>query len=78
MGLTNGISIECVKWVSKNLTSFRIVEDEEFICMMKTGQPSYWIPNAKVANDVLTIFHCVKDCIAEMLQVSVNSFFQLV
>ena len=39
--------------------------------MIKTGQPSYWIPNAKlVANDVLTIFHCVKDHIQLLKKLS--------
>jgi len=71
-------SIECVKWVSKSLRSFHIVEDEEFLCLMKIGRPSYQIPKAKtVAKDVLNVFRRIKDRIAKMLQVSlVDSFLK--
>jgi hypothetical protein len=49
----------------------RIVEDEEFHCLMKTGRPGYRIPTAKtVATDVHVVFKRVKGRIAKMLQVS--------
>ena len=60
-----------MKWVSKNMQSMCIMEDAEFHCLMKTGQPAYWIPTAKmVATDIYIVFKQVKDCIIKMLQVS--------
>ena len=51
-----------------------IVEDDEFLCLMKTGRPAYRLPKAKtVAKDVHVIFHQVKERIGKMLQVSLLS-----
>jgi len=36
---------EIVKWVSKSMQPFSIVEDEGFKVLMKTGRPEYYIPS---------------------------------
>ena len=65
------IKAEIVHWVCEYLCPFSIVEDEGFICLMKTGQPEYYIPSPEtVSRDVKVVFTRACQRIATMLQVS--------
>jgi hypothetical protein len=52
---------------------FSIVNDRGFLCLMKTGRPSYYIPSpSTVSRDVRMVFMMVRVRIAKMLQVMVQ------
>jgi hypothetical protein len=64
-------SAEIVKWVTKSIRPFSIVEDEGFNVLMKTGRPNYYIPSRHtVARDVKHVFLSTRRKIAKMLQAS--------
>jgi len=49
--------VEIVKWVAENRQPFTIVEDPQFILLIKTGHPGYCLLlAATVARDVKHIF----------------------
>jgi hypothetical protein len=61
-----------VKWVSKSMRPFSIVEDDGFKELMKTGRPEYSIPSTRtVARDVNHVFKITRQKISKMLQVSI-------
>jgi hypothetical protein len=63
--------VELVRWVSKSLRPFSIVNDESFHCLMKTGRPGYYIPSPKtVSRDVKEVFAKTRVRIAKLLRVS--------
>ena len=62
---------EIVKWVSKSMRPFSIVEDDGFKVLMKTGRPEYYIPSPRtVARDVNHVFKATRKKISLMLRVS--------
>ena len=65
-----GISrAEIVCWVAESIHPFKIVEDRGFKCLMKIGQPEYWIPSAStVSRDVKLVFSSTYKRIMKMLQ----------
>ena len=65
---------EIVKWVSKSMRPFSIVEDDGFKVLMKTGRLEYYIPSPRtVAQDVNHVFKATRQKISLMLQVSMIS-----
>jgi hypothetical protein len=38
------VSMEMVQWVAKSMCPFKIVNNQGFQCLMKTGRPGYYIP----------------------------------
>jgi len=63
---------EIVKWVSKSMRPFSIVEDDGFKVLMKTGRPEYYIPSPRtVARDVKHVFKATRKKISQMLRVSI-------
>jgi hypothetical protein len=46
------LKAEIVQWVSKSMRPFEIVEDRGFQCLMKTGQPEYYIPSQTTVSHV--------------------------
>ncbi|KAI0751712.1 hypothetical protein C8Q80DRAFT_1098397 [Daedaleopsis nitida] len=62
---------EIVKWCAENLRPFKIVSDQGFQCLMKTGCPGYYLPSpATVSRDVKAVFVRTHTRIAKLLQVS--------
>jgi len=62
---------EIVKWVSKSMRPFSIVEDDGFKVLMKTGRPEYYLPSPRtVARDVIHVFKATRKKISKMLRVS--------
>ena len=48
---------EIVQWVCESMRPFKIIKDHEFQCLMKTGQPGYYIPlQTTVSWDVKQVF----------------------
>jgi hypothetical protein len=71
--------VELVRWVSKSLRPFDIVNDESFQCLMKTGRPGYYLPSPKtVSRDVKTVFARTRIRIAKLLRVSARHIIQTV
>jgi hypothetical protein len=61
-----------VKWVSKSMRPFSIVEDDGFKVLIKTGRPEYYIPSPRtVAQDVNHVFKATRQKISKMLKVSI-------
>jgi hypothetical protein len=59
-----------VKWVTEKRRPFTIVEDPQFVFLMKTGRPGYRLPSAKtVARDVKHVFVEMHQRISKMLKV---------
>jgi hypothetical protein len=59
-----------MKWVAEKRRPFTIVEDPQFIFLMKTGHPGYCLPLAKtVARDVKHVFVEMCQRISKMLKV---------
>ncbi|KAG1825327.1 hypothetical protein DFJ58DRAFT_672728, partial [Suillus subalutaceus] len=60
---------EIVQWVSESLHPFKVVNDQAFKSLMKTGWPEYYIPSSfTVLHDVKLIFANIRKQIAQMLQ----------
>lgn len=71
--------VELVRWVSKSLRPFDIVNDESFQCLMKTGRPGYYLPSPKtISRDVKTVFARTRIRIAKLLRVSAWHIVQTV
>lgn len=63
---------EIVRWVAENLHPFKIVENQSFHTLMKTGRPEYYLPSADtVSRDVRHVFTRTRNRIAKMLRVSI-------
>jgi len=63
---------EIVKWVTKSMRPFSIVEDDGFKVLMKTGRPEYYILSCRtVTQDVNHVFKATRKKISEMLKVSI-------
>ncbi len=61
---------EIIRWVAESLCPFNIVKDHGFNSLMKTGQPSYYLPHpTTVSRDVKTVFAKTRQRIAGLLQV---------
>jgi hypothetical protein len=61
---------ELVRWVAESLRPFTIVSDRGFQCLMKTGQPNYYLPSSStVSRDVKAVFTQTRKQIAKLLQV---------
>jgi hypothetical protein len=59
-----------VKWVAEKRWPFVIVEDSQFILLMKTGHPGYRLLSAvTVARDVKHVFVEMRQQISTMLKV---------
>ena len=59
-----------MKWVAEKRQPFMIVEDPQFVFLMKTRHPGYCLPSAKtVARDVKHIFIKMHQQISKMLKV---------
>jgi len=68
--------IEIMKWVAEKRRPFIIVKDSQFILLMKTGRPGYWLPLvATVARDVKHIFVEMHQRISTMLKVILTYLF---
>jgi hypothetical protein len=62
---------EIVQWVCESMQPFKIVEDHGFQCLMKTGQPGYYIPSRTIVSwDVKQVFVNTWKHIAKTLKVS--------
>ena len=63
-------SAEIIQWVAESMWPFSIMKDHRFQSLMKTGQPSCYIPSLEtVSHDVKVFLRCQKQ-ILKMLQVS--------
>jgi len=59
-------------WVSESMWPFSIISDWGSQCLMKTGQPEYYIPSTStISCDVKEVFMKVWSRIAKMLQVRI-------
>ena len=59
-----------MKWVAEKRRPFVIVEDSQFVLLMKTGRPGYRLPSAAtVARDVKHVFIEMRQRISTMLKV---------
>ena len=68
--------VEIVKWVAENRRPFAIVEDPQFILLMKTGRPGYRLPSAAtVARDVKHVFVEMRQRISKALKVILTYLF---
>lgn len=68
--------IEIVKWVAEKRRPFAIVEDPQFIFLMKTGRPGYRLPSAAtVARDVKHVFVEMRQRMSNMLKVFLTYLF---
>jgi hypothetical protein len=64
------ISAEMVRWVAESMCPFKIVNDQGFQCLMKTGRPGYYIPSPEtVSRDTKKVFACCHKRIMKILQV---------
>jgi hypothetical protein len=55
---------------AENKRPFQIVNDRALQCLMKTGRPDCYIPSAEtLSRDIKNVFVCVRELIANMLQV---------
>ena len=60
-----------MKWVTEKRQPFTIIEDSQFVFLMKTGRPGYRLPSAAtVARDVKHVFVEMRQRISKMLKVS--------
>ena len=60
---------EIVHWVSESNCPFKIVEDQGFLSLMKTGYPGYYVLSAStVAQDVKLVFGWTQERIAKTLK----------
>ena len=67
--------IKIVKWVAEKRRPFGIVEDPQFIFLMKTGCPGYHLPSAPtVARDVKHVFIEMCQRISKMLKVTRRTY----
>jgi hypothetical protein len=65
-----------VKWVAENRQPFVIVEDPQFILLMKNGHPGYCLPSAAtVARDVKHVFIEMRQQISKALKVILTYLF---
>jgi hypothetical protein len=63
--------IEIVKWVAEKRQPFGIIEDPQFVFLMKTRCPGYRLPLAPtVARDVKHVFIEMHQRISKMLKVT--------
>jgi hypothetical protein len=63
-------SMEIIQWVAESMHPFKIVKDQGFQCLMKTGRPGYYIPSPEtVSQDTKKVFVHVRRRIAMMLQI---------
>ncbi|KAI0739257.1 hypothetical protein C8Q80DRAFT_1066304, partial [Daedaleopsis nitida] len=61
--------MEITRWVCESRRSFSIVRDCGYLLLIKTGWPSYYVPShLTVAQDVKTVFACLRTRTARMLQ----------
>jgi hypothetical protein len=68
---------EIVRWVAESLRPFKVVADRGFQCLMKTGQPNYYLPSPMtVSRDVKKVFARTRNRIAKMLQVCLSKINQ--
>ena len=59
-----------VRWVAKSMCPFKIVDNDRFQCMMKTGRPDLYIPSVQtVSRDVKNVFTQCQQQIARSLNV---------
>jgi hypothetical protein len=64
-----------VKWVTEKRRPFTIVEDPQFIFLMKTGHPGYRLLSAlTVARDVKHVFIEMRQRISKMLKVTQRTY----
>ena len=67
--------IEIVKWVAEKRRPFIIVEDPQFVFLMKTGRPGYHLLLAPtVARDVKHVFVEMRQQISKMLKVTRRTY----
>lgn len=53
--------------------ALEIVEDQGFLCLMKTGQPEHYVPSAlRLGRNVWLVFARTQGHIAKLFQVSVS------
>ncbi|KZV89380.1 hypothetical protein EXIGLDRAFT_618283, partial [Exidia glandulosa HHB12029] len=58
-----------VRWCAKHGRPFKIVKDEEFLILMKTGRPTHYVPSpATVSRDVRQAFVNCRRRVAALLQ----------
>ena len=63
-----------VRWISKDLQPFAIVEDQGFRILMKTGRPHYHLLSRwTVTRDVRLVFARTRKRVAKLLQVSIDT-----
>ena len=64
-------SAEIMHWVAENLRPYQFVSDRAFQCLMKTGQPGYYLSHpSTISCDVKVMFAGTRKRITKMLQVS--------
>ena len=64
-------SAEIMCWVAENLRPYQFVSDRAFQCLMKTGQPGYYLSHpSTISCDVKVMFAGTRKRITKMLQVS--------
>ena len=62
---------EIVWWIAESLWPFKMVQDQGFQCLMKTGRPEYYIPHpTTISHGIRLIFANMHKRIAKMLRVS--------
>jgi hypothetical protein len=67
---------EFVRWIAESKRPFQIVNDRGFQSLMKTGRPEYHIPSMHtVSRDVKRVFAKVRNRIAKMLQVRLDTIY---
>ena len=65
-----------MKWVTENRQPFTIVEDPQFILLIKTRRPGYRLPSAAtVARDVKHVFIEMRQQISKALKVILTYLF---
>jgi len=65
-----------VKWVAEKRRPFAIVEDPQFMFLMKTGHPGYHLPSvATVARDIKHVFVEMHQRILKTLKVFLTYLF---
>lgn len=63
-------SVEIVRWVAEDLRPFELIGDRGFKCLMKTGQPEYYLPHpSTILHDVRLVFVQTRRRVTKMLQV---------